>query len=176
MFDNRLPAEKSEPPPQADRPPRTCAARGRAVRGRDPWLLRGWLVCDVCGRVMSPARDVSGNQRVYSCGPECAQVDLPANEVEADMLLGALVRGVTTLHRDLARVTPATDDASSRAGKRPPVDADALERWQRCELTERTAVLAAAYVSIRVTVEGKVRPVWQHNASAHIARALSAGA
>lgn len=153
-------------------PPVVVMMRGGHV---NPWLLRGWLVCDVCGRVMTPALNTAADLRVYSCGPVCPQVDLPATDVEQDMLLGALVRAVTTLHRDLARAAPEPGGMVWRTGERPPVDADALARWQQCELTERTTVLAAAYVSIRVTAAGKVRPVWQRNASADIARALSGG-
>ncbi len=79
------------------------------------------------------------------------------------MRLGALVRGVTTLYPDTAHVKAGSYAAPLGYGERPPIDADDLRRWEQCDVTDQRAVVRAAYVAIRITVDGAVRPVWQHN-------------
>lgn len=79
------------------------------------------------------------------------------------MRLGALVRGVTTLYLDTTHVKAGTNATPLGCGERPPIDVDDLRRWEQCDVTDQRAVLRAAYVAIRVTVHGAVRPVWQHN-------------
>lgn len=128
----------------------------------DAWLLRGLLSCDRCERLMLPASDRHGT-RLYSCGPRCPQEDLSAQRVEQDMRLGALVRGVTTLYPDTAHVKASTHVTPLGCGERPPIDVEDLRRWEQCDVTDQRAVIRAAYVMIRVTVQGSVRPVWQHD-------------
>jgi hypothetical protein len=70
---------------------------------------------------------------------------------------------VTTLHPDLAHVKPGVDDMPWYIGERPPVNEDDLRRWEQCSITNQRAVLRAAYVAIRVTEQGAVRPVCQHD-------------
>ncbi len=87
--------------------------------------------------------------RRYSCGPECAQPDLPAHEVEADLLLAALIKCTVTRHPELG------------AADLPTVSADELRHWQRCDTTDRRAVLVTAYTRVLVNTEGKLRPHWR---------------
>ncbi|MGH3655163.1 MAG: hypothetical protein ACRDUA_00750 [Micromonosporaceae bacterium] len=85
----------------------------------DLWLLRGLLLCDLCQRPMVPDYDPGTGARIYSCGPTCQQPDLAATPVEQDMLLGALVRGATTMHDDLGSEKPGTEHAPWLTGPRP---------------------------------------------------------
>ncbi|MGH3734217.1 MAG: hypothetical protein ACRDT6_01105 [Micromonosporaceae bacterium] len=114
----------------------------------DPYLLRGLLRCVRCRRPMVAALAVG--RRAYHCGPGCQQVAIDAAAAEADLLLGALIRCAVTLHADL-RV----------ARKNLPVTAEELRRWQRCDITDRRAVLLSAYTEVAVNLEGKLRPVWR---------------
>ncbi len=127
----------------------------------DLWLLRGLLVCDKCQHPMIAAHDT--DQRVYSCGPACPQFDLPATCAEQDMLLGALVRGTTTLYADLSSQKQGTDPAPWFADPREPADEANVQRWQSCDMTDRRAVLNTAYVAVLVTDNGQLQPVWRHN-------------
>ncbi|MGH3713435.1 MAG: hypothetical protein ACRDT4_08270 [Micromonosporaceae bacterium] len=70
---------------------------------------------------------------------------------------------MTTLFPDTAHVKAGSGDTPLGYGERPPIDVDDLRRWEQCDVTNQQAVLRAAYVTIRVTVHGTVRPVWQHN-------------
>ncbi|MGH3663780.1 MAG: zinc ribbon domain-containing protein [Micromonosporaceae bacterium] len=85
----------------------------------DPCLLRGLLVCARCQRLMLPVYNPRAG-RGYSCGPGCAQPDLPAHEVEADLLLAALITAYT-------RVLVNTE------GKLRP-------HWRRCDDTTHAPV------------------------------------
>ncbi|MGH3728977.1 MAG: hypothetical protein ACRDTU_09520 [Micromonosporaceae bacterium] len=133
---------------------------GRAEVG-DPYLLRGLLVCARCGQLVVP---VYREGRAYSCGPSCRQPDVPAVDAEADMLLGALIRGAVSRDPELGRT--ALGDPSGPvwwSGEcRPAVSSEEMNRWRRCDMRDRRAVILAAYSRVVVNLAGRLRPVWRH--------------
>lgn len=86
--------------------------------------------------------------RMYSCGPGCPQPDLPAERVESDLLLCALIRGAVAA-TDCAFVGPA-------------VTGEEMMRWERCDARDRRAIVRAAYLRVDVTEYGRLWPVWRH--------------
>lgn len=40
-----------------------------------------------------------------------------------------------------------------------------MQRWQATDVSDRRAVMLAAYSQINVTAHGKIRPVWRHVAT-----------
>ena len=117
----------------------------------DEWPLRGVpLRCLACRRWMVPARWVDeAGTRVYSCGPGCRQRDLIAEEIEDHLLLGALIRGAKVVYR--------CGDAD------PPITAEELDRWRATDVFDRRAVLAAAFVWVDLTPDGRAWPVWRRD-------------
>jgi hypothetical protein len=126
-----------------NKPTATGAAAGEVQRS---------VRCRRCWRLMVPAREINWlGSRVYSCGPACPQPDLPAERLETDMLLAALIRGAVAA-TDCAFVGPAVTGAE-------------MLRWERCDPSDRRTMLCAAYLWIDVTEQGQVWPVWRHLSS-----------
>ncbi|MGH8877914.1 MAG: hypothetical protein ACRD0P_11310 [Stackebrandtia sp.] len=119
----------------------------------DGYLARGFVWCGLCSRVMVAVRHLDAT-RAYSCGLYCPQRDLAALPLEQDLLLRALVRAHATLY------------GVGRHGPRLVVSAEEVRRWQWCDLSDRRAVLHAAFVRVVVDPDGEVNPVWRHETEA----------
>ncbi len=116
----------------------------------DEWSLRAILRCLACSRWMVAVRWVDRvGTRAYSCGPQCAQCDLVADEVEDEVALGALIRGAVV--------------ATGCASAGPSVTAEETDRWRASDVFDRRSVMLAAYVWVDVTASGELRPVWRHD-------------
>ncbi|MGH3661260.1 MAG: hypothetical protein ACRDT8_08820 [Micromonosporaceae bacterium] len=126
------------------------------------YILDGkFLLCLMCRRWMQPAPRVDGS-RAYSCGPPCPRSDVDAAPLESRTELAAMVRAVTILRPDLTRVRDAGADlaACSRACQPEPA-LEEVRRWERCDLSDRRALVRAAWVRLEVDERGKVRSVWR---------------
>ncbi|MGH3647768.1 MAG: zinc ribbon domain-containing protein [Micromonosporaceae bacterium] len=121
-----------------------------------PFLLRGLLRCELCQSRMIGIH-TSGGVRVYTCGPLCAQDYVDATRAESDMLLAALIRATVTLRAELQNVEPGF-----RRLAEPLVDAEAMARWEACDITGQRTVIEAVFHHIDVTAEHDLRPVWRH--------------
>lgn len=143
---------------------RVAVPRPNATGG--DYLADELLWCLLCRRWLRPAPQVDGT-RVYSCGPPCSQPALAAEPVELDLVLGAVTRAVTALHPELARVQHG-DAAFAHwsAAEQPQADAAEVRRWQMCDLSDRRAMLRAAYLRVEVNAQGQLRPVWRHRPGA----------
>lgn len=120
----------------------------------------GFLLCLMCRRWMEPAPRADGT-RAYWCGPPCGQRDLSAGPLESRLELSALTRAVATLHPDLARVryrgdAPAPGSWADEDGDPARPDAEEVRRWEACDLSDRRALVRAAYVRAEVDASGEV--------------------
>ncbi len=135
-------------------------AVGRAAVPGDPYLLRGLLVCVLCGRLMVSGCGTDGTRR-YACLPACRQPDLHAEPAESDMLLGALIRCVVTRHPEFGRTQQGDPGDPESWSHGPAVSVEEMRRWTRCDVRDRRAVLLTAYSRVVVNPEGRLRPVWR---------------
>ena len=131
---------------------------------QDVHLLRGMLHCELCNQGLVGLHAPRGF-RIYSCGPTCPTPDLDALTAEADMLLAALIRAAVTMHPEYGttKVVPGHRKVAAPREDRPLVDADAMDRWQRCNVNDRRQVLTTAFHRIDVTRDGELRPVWRRS-------------
>jgi hypothetical protein len=122
----------------------TCAAASLVSPLPDPWLLRGRLVCERCGRTRLPVFDPGLGRRSYDCATPCQAPPLPAARVERDLLLLALMW--------------TTGRSEHTDG--PVVSADRLGACLAWPDRAR-AVIGAAYVAVTVTEHGHLRPIYR---------------
>ena len=109
----------------------------------DPWLLRGLLVCERCGRCRVPVSDPHTG-RSYGCATSCQQPLQPAARVERDLLLMALIW--------------TTGRSEHTDG--PVVSADRLRACLAWPQRAR-AVIETAYIAVTVTRQGHLRPIYR---------------
>lgn len=132
--------------------------RGHALDAE--YILDGeFLLCLMCRRWMEPAPRVDG-LRAYSCGPPCPRPDVEAAPLEAKAELAALIRAVSILRPDLAHQDAGPDLASwSRTGQ-PEPDPEEVRRWERCDVSDRRALVRVAWVRLEIDEHGKGYSVW----------------
>jgi hypothetical protein len=116
------------------------------------YTLEGLLVCLLCGDGMQPAPRVDGT-RAYCCGPGCTRSELDAPPAESSAELHALVRATVSLCPDLGGANAIDHERSADAGT------EERRRFEQCNLSDRRALVRAAFVRIEVGADGVVRPV-----------------
>ena len=135
------------------------------------YLLEEMVWCLRCNGQMRPASRMD-RSRYYSCGIACEQPKQLAIPLEQDLLLRALVRahqallGVGRRITDHPRADPAQSSTAVTGGElrqRPSqlvVTRDELRRWQYCDITDRRALLVAAFIRVMIDADGTVHAVW----------------
>ncbi len=85
---------------------------------------------------------------------------MDAPTVETEVEFATLARAVVTLHPDLAR-RHHRDQNRLDWSEAPPaeVDAEELRRWQRCDLSDRRAMVRTAYVRVEIDEHGRFHRV-----------------
>ncbi|MGH3662831.1 MAG: hypothetical protein ACRDTQ_13340 [Micromonosporaceae bacterium] len=129
-------------------------------------LDNGMFWCELCERPRRPA-NTNGDRR-YSCGARCAQPDTPATPVEQAAMLGALVRAYAVLY-GVGRsdvVFQAPDPLIVDHTDSLPASRSERRRWERCDVTDRRAVLRVAYTRIDIDRDGVIHRNWRHRADA----------
>ncbi|MGH3750477.1 MAG: hypothetical protein ACRDT8_24145 [Micromonosporaceae bacterium] len=134
------------------------------VDGGEFLLDGGMFWCRVCRRDRRPA--LGKGERRYSCAPGCTQTDTPAVSIEQAAVLGALIRGYAVLHgvgRGAVVFRPPHPVAIDHMDSLPasPVE---VRRWETCDVTNRRAVLRAAYTRIEIDAGGVIHRNWRHRA------------
>ncbi len=133
--------------------PRACAPDAE-------YILDGkFLLHRPCGRWMRPRPD-EGGLRTYWCGSACLGGVVDAAPVETEVEFATLARAVVTLHPDLARRHHRDQDRLDWCeAPSAEVDAEELRRWQRCDLSDRRAMVRTAYVRVEIDEQGHVHRV-----------------
>ena len=92
------------------------------------------------------------------------------------MLLGALIRGAVTSHPEFGSTVLGGPGDFGSWSHRPAVTVEEMTRWQRCDITDRRAVLLTAYTRVVVNAQGKLRPVWRRHGDRATTAQAGAGA
>lgn len=125
------------------------------------YLLDGLLRCGWCHRPKTGATADDGS-RWYACVSQCPSPAVSAVPVEQDLLIRAMVRAYVALYQ-VGRHASACDEAWGAAGQLDVTRAEQT-RWRECDVTDRRALLSAAFASVLVDEHGQAHPQWRHEA------------
>ncbi|MGH3742247.1 MAG: hypothetical protein ACRDT1_13075 [Micromonosporaceae bacterium] len=85
--------------------------------------------------------------------------------MEQAALLGALIRGHAVLF-SIGRDPIVIGAPDTLAGcDSSPASAAERRRWERCEISDRRAVLRAAYTRLEIDERGVIHRIWRHRSS-----------